>query len=153
MREPKVLAAHADEAVHMVVPGGNVRIANRPIDADAVAHICLEVQIAEAIDLTSPDDGLTTDLTRAQPVEGSVRGRAIRIEHVIGPEDVAHLIEARGVPLDRLPRGERAPVAEAAEVHVPRRNMFLVILLRDHVTSGLEYERAQTALAQLLGRP
>jgi hypothetical protein len=93
VREPFRLAAHPDEALDVVVPWGEVRVADGPIDGDAVAQIGFEIQIAPAIDLASPDDGLAADLPGAKPVERPIRRRGVRIVGVVGPKNVTPLVE------------------------------------------------------------
>src|SRR5207245_3558707 len=55
--------------------------------------------------------------------------------------------------LDELIVLERLAVAEAAELHLPRRHVLDVIARRIDRSSGLEHERLEPALAQLLGGP
>ena len=153
LRQTLFLAADADEAVHVIVPWRDVGIANRPIDRDAVAQIGLEVEVAPAINLAAPDDRLAADLPGAEPVERTVRGRRVRVLHVIRPEDVTHFVERCGVALDRLPRRRGSAIAQPAEWHLPPRRVLDVVLLGRDRPSGLQHQRAQTELGQLLRCP
>src|SRR5205823_10312193 len=54
--QPLRLTAHADESLDVLVPGGDILVADRPVGAVAVPGVRLEIQIAPAIDLSSPHD-------------------------------------------------------------------------------------------------
>src|SRR5688572_4707709 len=69
LREARVLAARADEALHVFVPGLDVRVADRPVDADALAQVRLEVEIAEAEYVARPHERASADVITAIPVE------------------------------------------------------------------------------------
>src|SRR5215211_3702127 len=146
-------AADADETLDMIVPRCDFGVANRPVDTDAVPKVGFEVEIAPAIDLTTPDDGFPTDLTRAKPIERLVRGSAVRIIGVVCPEDVTELVEAYRAALNRLARFDCAAVSKSAKPHVPRRHVFRVVALWVDVAAGLENQCAKAALAQLLCGP
>src|SRR5688500_20171008 len=77
MRKTHRLSAYPDESLDVVVPWRNVRIPNRPIDAVAVACVCLEVEVAPPVNLASPDDRLASDLARTKPVKRLPLGREI----------------------------------------------------------------------------
>ncbi len=93
MRQSFLLAAHADEALDVIVPRRDVGVADRPVDGDAVAQVGLEIEIAPAVHLASPDDRLAAHLPRAEPVERPIGRRRVRVVDVVGPEHVAQLVE------------------------------------------------------------
>src|ERR1051325_1989989 len=69
LRQTFGLAANAGELFDVVVPRGYVRIADWPIDSNAVAKIRFKIQIAPAIALPAPHDGFAADLSPANPTE------------------------------------------------------------------------------------
>jgi len=74
LRQPLRLAADADEGLDVVVPRGDVRVANRPVDADAFARVRLEVEVAPTIDLAAPHDRAPPTWRAANPRERLVAG-------------------------------------------------------------------------------
>src|SRR5687767_15926639 len=66
---------------------------------------------------------------------------------------MTELVEADGATLNFLPSFDQAPVAKSAKRHVPRWYVLRVITMRVEVAPGLEHQRAQPALAQLLCCP
>src|SRR5450631_1702449 len=67
LRQAFGLAAYADEIFYVIVPGLDVFVTDGPIGRDAVAEIGFEIEIAEAIALAAPHDGLAADLAAANP--------------------------------------------------------------------------------------
>src|SRR5260370_26011796 len=67
LRQAFGLAADAGELLHVVVPGSNVRVANGPIDGDSLFQIGFEIEIAPAVTLAAPEDGLSADLAATNP--------------------------------------------------------------------------------------
>ena len=79
---PGVLAADADELLDVVVPGLDVLVADRPVDADALARVGLEVQIAPAEAVPRPQQRPAAHLIAAIPAEV--------LHRVVGVIDVLH---------------------------------------------------------------
>jgi hypothetical protein len=67
LRQAFRLPADAGEFFNIVVPGRDVRIANRPVDGNAVFQIRLKIEIAPTIALAPPSDRLSADLATANP--------------------------------------------------------------------------------------
>ena len=67
LRQTFGLAADSGELFDVVVPRRDIGVANRPIDGDAVFQIGFEIEIAPAIALAAPGDGLAADLTATNP--------------------------------------------------------------------------------------
>ena len=67
LRQSLSLPTDTHKHLDIVVPGRDVGIADRPVDADAFAGVRLEVQIAPAIDLAPPHDRAPADLAAADP--------------------------------------------------------------------------------------
>src|SRR5213080_2786213 len=69
LRQSQPLAAHPDEPFHVVVPRRDVGVADRPVHAEAVPRVGLEIEIAPAVYLPAPHDGLAADLAATDPVK------------------------------------------------------------------------------------
>ena len=93
MTSPESFAAHADETVRHGRTRAQYRRSEWASRRHAVAKICLEVEIAPAIDLAPPDDRFATHLTRAKPIEWFFSRSAVRVIDVVRPEElVAQLV-------------------------------------------------------------
>src|SRR6266545_1050672 len=79
--------------------------------------------------------------------------RTVGVVDIVGPEDVTQFVERNRMALHRLPRGNGAAIAQSPERHLPGRFVLGVILFGDDRSPGLEHERAQAELGQLLRRP
>ena len=77
-----LLAADADEGLHAVVPGREVRVAQRPVDPDAFLEVGLEVEVAPAEAVARPEQRPPADLVAPEPVE--------RLLLLVGMVDVLH---------------------------------------------------------------
>src|SRR5438034_9360878 len=97
--EAERLARDPDELLDVVGPRRDVGIANRPVHAEAVARVRLEVEIAPAVYLPSPHDGPATDLATADPVERLVGIEAVRVLPVVHEELAAVLVAGVAVAL------------------------------------------------------
>src|SRR5205814_6220633 len=62
LRQAFGLAADAGELFHIVIPGCDVRIADRPIDRDSLLQIRFKVEIAPAIALAPPSERFSAHL-------------------------------------------------------------------------------------------
>ena len=153
LRQPFRLAADADERFDVVVPGRDVGVANRPVDADAFARVGLEVEVAPAIDLPAPHNRAPPDLAAADPRERLAFGRGVGVFEIVDEELVGHLVAGVALLLDRLFAGQALAIAHAAELHLPHRHVLDVVGLGVDRPAGLEDERLQAALGQLLRRP
>jgi len=153
LRQPFRLAADPDERLDVVVPRRDVGVANRPVDANALARVGLEIEIAPAIDLPPPHDRAPADLAAANPRERFVGRRGVRVFEVVHEKLVGHLVARIALLLDRLFLGQSLAVAHAAELHLPHRHVLDVVAFGVDRPARLEHERLQPALAQLLRRP
>ena len=127
MREPLFSSLDADELLDITPPRRQVLVAKRPIDANSLACICLEVEIAPAIDAAPPHDRATTDLTAANPVEGlAVRSR-VRIVEVVDEKLACVFVAGAGVPLHRLISLELLAIAHSAIALLPRPHVLDVV--------------------------
>src|SRR5439155_661079 len=127
--------------------------ADRPVHPEPVSGVRLEVEVAPAVHLPAPHDGLAAHLAAANPVKRLVGIERVGVLAVVHEELAAVLIAGITVPLDELVPLERLTVTEAAELHLPRRHVLDVIARRIDRPAGLEHERLEPALAHLLGGP
>src|SRR5207302_9346679 len=67
LRQAFGLAADPSELFHVVVPGRDVRIADRPIDCDPILQIRFKIEITPAIALPAPGDRFSANLAAANP--------------------------------------------------------------------------------------
>ena len=154
LRQTLIRTADTHPAFDMVVPGGEVGIADRPVDADPFLGVGLEVEIAPAIALPAPGDRPAADMIPADPVEAVHLGVGML---VILHEPVVPLI-VDGVAcaglllvmlLDLVLRGAAARIAEIPRVLVEGR----IVLAMLHLPAAFEHQRLQALFAELLGRP
>src|SRR3989442_2751713 len=153
LRQAERLAADPDELLDVIVPRRDVGIADRPIHPEAVARVGFEVEVAPAVHLSAPHDGLATHLAAADPVERLVGVEGVWVLAVVDEELAAVLVARVAGALDELVTLERLAVPEAPELHLPRGHVLDVIPRGVDRPTGLEHERLEPALAQLLRRP
>ncbi len=150
--ESGFLATDADEGLHAVVPGREVRVAQRPVDPDSFLEVGFEVEVAPPEAVARPEERAPAHLVAPEPME--------RLELLVGMIDVLHqevlhvLAEQEGqlaldgIVLQVLLRGQVAvrklPGIEAGG--------GIVLDVRDRA-APLQHERAQPGLGQLLGCP
>jgi len=153
LRQPFALAADTDESLDVIVPWRDVRVANRPIDTDALLRVGFKIEIAPAIRLAAPDDRTATDLPAADPHErlGFVGG--IRVLLVIDEELAVQFIERAAFLLDRLLAIEAVTVAQVAKSLVPDRDMLNVVFVRLNRAAGFQNQRLQAFLGEFFGCP
>src|SRR5437870_6275443 len=82
------LRADAGKLFDIVVPRSDVRVADWPVDGDPVFQVGFEIEIAPAVALPSPGDGLAADLAAANPgkmfsrIEGDRKSTRLNSSHV-----------------------------------------------------------------------
>src|SRR5882672_8548184 len=130
LRQAERLARNPDELLHVVVPRRDVGVADRPVHAESVPRVRLEVEVAPAVYLPAPHDRLATHLAAADPMERLVGIERVRVLAVVHEELAAVLVAGITMALDELIALERRAVAEAAELHLPRRHVLDVIARR-----------------------
>ncbi len=144
-------SGNARVAFDLVVPRREVCVANRPVDRDAVLRVRLEIEIAQAIALTSPRERPSADVIAAIPVEALDLGvRRVFLRH----PPVEILLVQRIVALqDRIPFDHLARAATAMRILPRRFARVRVILPVLDVLAAFEHQHAQAALRQLFGGP
>ena len=151
LRQAGVLAADADEALDHVVPRRDVRVADRPVDADAFPRVGREVEVAPAEAVPGPQQRSAADVIAAEPLE--------RLDLVVGVLDVLDQEVLRvlaveiQLALDRRV-GDVLRGGAVAVRQLPRREVGggVVLDVFDRA-SALEDERAQAAFGQHLRGP
>ena len=110
--EAGLLPADADESLDAVVPGREVRVAQRPVDPDAFLEVGFEVEVAPAEAVARPEQRTPADLVAPEPVErllllvGMVDVLHQEVLHVLAEEERQPALH--GVVLQVLLRGQVA---------------------------------------------
>ena len=151
LRQAFGAAAHADEALDVVVPRRDLGVADRPVDGDAVLRVRFEVQVAPAIALPAPHDRAAADVIAADPVEAL--DLRVRMLGVVDEPVLRRLRDriaaARGDCLAlQLFVGGAAAVGKFPDVL--GRSRIVAVL---HVAAAIEHQRLESLLRQLLGGP
>ena len=151
LRQSFGAAAHADEALDMVVPRRELGVTDRPVDRDAVLRVRLEVHRAPAIALPAPHDRAAADVIAADPVEALDLG--VRMLGVVDEPMLRRLRDRVAAACsDRLALqvfvGGAAAVGKLPDV-LGRRRIVAVL----HVAAAIEHQRLQPLLGELLGGP
>src|SRR5207245_9597927 len=76
------LDAHPDAAFHVGVPRRQVLVADRPVDAVAVAQVRPELEVAPAPAQPAPDQAAPAQLVAADPAERLALGSDVRVPPV-----------------------------------------------------------------------
>jgi hypothetical protein len=144
-------AADAGEPLGVVVPGRDVLVPDRPVDAVAVARVRLEVEIAPAVRLAAPQQRSAADVIPAHPVEALDFGVGV-LDVVDEPVRRRRVGRVAGAGLlfllGEIRRREAVAAGELPALH--HRGGIVGML---DVAPAFEHERAQPFLRQLLGRP
>ena len=153
MREVLVAPLDADELLDVAPPRRHVRVADRPVDGDALFRVRLVVEIAPPVDAPAPHDGAAADLSSANPVERLVVRVRIRVVEIVDEELARVLIAGAGVALDGLIALDAIAVAHAAIAQLVRHHVLDVVDGRIDRASRLEHDRLETFLRQLFRGP
>ena len=146
MREPLLASLNADELLDVAPPRRQIVVAERPIDAESLARVGLEVEIAPAIDTATPHDRAPADLTSANPVEGLALRSRVRIVEIVDEELSGVFVAGTGVALDRLVPLEPLAVAHATVALLPRTHVLDVINRWIDRPSRFQHDRLETVL-------
>src|SRR5262249_50839583 len=130
LRQALSLAADAGEFLHVVVPRRDIGIANRPIHRDAVFEVGCKVQIAPAIALAAPRDGLAADLAPANPRKMFAGIVSVGIVYVADEEFIRILIASVvTLALHVLRSGALRANVPVAILQLPDRGVLDVVLV------------------------
>jgi hypothetical protein len=145
------LAAHADEAFHVLVPGFDILVANRPIDGRAVLRVRLEIHRTQSIRLPSPHERTSAHVIAADPVEAfglAVRMFAVVHEPMLGGlrHDVTGSCRCL-VTLEILLSGT-ATVRQFPQIF----GRSWIVAVTDHA-SAIEHQGFQAFFREFLGGP
>ena len=151
--QPFVRAGDADEPLDVRVPRCDVFVTNRPVVAVAVLRVRLEVEVAPAIDLTSPRDRTPTHLASAEPSERRVGGRRVGVLRVIHKKLMAHFVARVAFSLHWVVPRELRSIAQSSKMHFPRLDVLDEILVGIDRPARLEHDGFETALRELLCGP
>ena len=151
LRQAVATAADAGKALGVVVPRRDVGVSDRPVDGDPVARVGLEVEVAPAVRLTSPEQRPSTHVIPAHPVEALDFAVGI-LDVVDEPVRRRRMGGVAGAVLFLLP-GELGAREASAPRELPALHHGGRIVGMLHVPAALEDERPQPLFGQLLGRP
>ena len=151
--QPLGLSADADEGFDVVVPGGDVRVADGPVDAVAVPGVGLEVEVAQPVALPRPHDRAASHLAPPDPQEGLLRVAGVGMLVVVDEELARHFVARVALALDGLVGGQRLAVVPAPVGHFGRAGVFGVVPFGHDRGPGFEDEDGRAQLGELLGRP
>ncbi len=148
---PGVLATGADELLDVVVPGRDVGVADRPIDAHALFEVGFEVQIAVAEHVSRPHQRAPARLVAAEPAERLLlHVRVLQVVHEM-------LFGGLVVQIQRRLHGLRLAVRVGGAVVVRQLPRVLerrgVVGDMANVPPALEHQGLETLFAQLLRGP
>src|SRR6059058_355893 len=154
LRQAFGLAADAGKLFDVVVPGREVRIADRPIRSDSLFQVGLKVEIAPAIALPSPGDGFAANLAAANPGKVFSGGRGIGIVRVANKKlmgvFVARVVAFALDVLGALAFGAIVPVAI---LQLPDGNVLDVVALRNDGAASFEDQRVQAFFSKFFRGP
>src|SRR5262245_57577524 len=138
----------------MVIPRRDVGIADRPVDADALALVRREVEVRVAIALPPPRDRPPADMIAADPVEPAHLGvgMLVILDEEVVPLVVDRVAGALLLEIMLVDLGlRRAPAGEAEVPRVLGEGRVVLAVL--HVAPAFEDEGLEALLGQLLRRP
>ncbi len=152
MRQPQGFPAYPDIGFHLVIPGGDIGIAYRPVYRDPILAVGLKIKIAPAVTLAAPGNRAATYVVPPDPVKPL--GLHIRVFQVIDEEMFDILLGGPAnaylfVVLSPVFGGEFVPVGEVPQVHVHRRVIRYVF---NHA-APFQDQGFQPVLAKLFRRP
>src|SRR5690606_9467619 len=84
-------AGNAGKFLHVIVPGGQVFIADWPVNGDALAQVGFKILRAQAIALTPPQERAAAHVITAIPVEALLLYVGAIL--FVGPHALSFLIE------------------------------------------------------------
>ena len=139
------LAGDADQPLGLVVVGRDVLVADRPVPADAVVIVRLEVVVGVAQLDARVVVGAAADDARAEPAEVAARRHRIRL--------VGEVRGEAGVEVERRALAGRVELGHLAGAAMPdarRRLQHLEVAHADH-RAGLHQEHLHAEVGQHLG--
>jgi hypothetical protein len=139
VREPEGLTGDPNELFNVVVPGRQICVPDGPVDRNAFAKIGFEIEITPAVDLAAPHDRTSANLAATNLSEWLFRSGCIGIFFVADKKLCRPLITRVARALDRLIFSLPAAIAHTSESHLPRWNVFDIILLGDNRSSSLKH--------------
>src|SRR6266550_53203 len=92
----------SDELLDVAPPRCQILVTERPIDADALARVGLEVEIAPAIDAASPHNRASANMPPAYPVKRLPLGKRVGIVEIVDEKLAGVLVAGTGMSLDGL---------------------------------------------------
>src|SRR5208282_1405518 len=139
LRQALSLAADASELFDVVVPRGDVRIADRPIYGDSFFQIGFKIEIAPAVALAAPGKGLSANLPAANPGKVFAFLAGIRIVHVADEKFVGIFIAGViTLALNGLGLHAGDVIIPSAVFQLPNRNVLDIVPFGNGCASGFQ---------------
>ena len=145
-----LLTLNTDELLNVGVPGGNVLVADGPVDGHAVFGVRLEVVVAPPVTVAAPHDGTAADVVTADPVKTLV---LVVVEFIVlvDPVQIILLYPPVEAVLLVIVAGDLFAGHLALKFQVPgieRRGGVVPVL---HHPAALEHERLVAFFAEFHG--
>ena len=139
LRQPFRLAADSGKLFDVVVPGRDVRIADRPVNGDAFFQVGFKIEIAPAIALAAPGEGFSADLPAANPRKVFAFFAGIRIVDVAHEKFIGVLIAGVvALALNGLRAHALDVIIPAAVLQLPNGNVLDVVAFRNDGTTRFQ---------------
>src|SRR2546429_291009 len=148
------LPADAGKLFDIVVPRSDVRVADWPVDGDPVFQVGFEIEIAPAVALPSPGDGLAADLAAANPGKMFSRIEGVGIFLVVYEKLVRVFVAGIiALALNRLGALANETIVPVAVPELPDRDVLDVIAFGNDGTPRLENQRVEAFFGELFRGP
>ncbi len=154
LRQSFGLSADARKLFHVVVPRRDVGVANRPVDSDSFSQVGFKIEIAPAVTLAAPKDGLSADLASANPGKMFSGIRGIRIVLVADKKLMRVFIACVvNLALNGLSGLTLGAIVPAAVLEFPDGNVLDIIAFGDDAAARFEDQCVQALFGEFLGGP
>src|SRR5690242_4248772 len=148
------LTADASEFFDVVIPGGYVGIANRPIDGDSIFQVGFKIEITPAIALPSPSDGLTAHLAPANPGKMLAGIEGVGIILIVDKKLVRVFVACViALALDGLGAFAHETIIPVAMLEFPDGNVLDVVVLGDNGAPRLQDECVESFFGEFFRGP
>ena len=148
------LSADTDELLYVAVPGRDICVRHRPVNAIAVRGIGAEILFAPSIDLPAPQQGAATHHIGTHPVERLVLVSDIGVQPIIVPVVDGRLTEGVGLLLNGIVAIVALAIGHAIEGQLPVLGVLAhVIDAVAYIPAPLQHQHFQAFLRQLFRCP
>jgi hypothetical protein len=154
LRQTFGLAADAGELLDVVIPRGEISVTDGPVDGYSVFQIGFEIEIAPAIALTSPHEGLAADLAAANPGEVFARFAGVGVIDIVDKKLMGEFIAGVvALALDGLDALALRAIVPAAVLELPDGDVLDVVALRDDGAARFENQSVEAFFGEFFRGP